>query len=59
MKNLFTPYNIIRFILLVIAIVFLALHIFYRKNGERNSWFLAIGLAATAIANFIIFLKRR
>lgn len=59
MKNLFTPYNIIRFILLVIAIVFLILYMFYRKDGDRNSWFLAIGLAATAIANFLTFFKRR
>lgn len=53
MKEFFTPYNVIRLLLLISGILFLALYIFVKTNGERHCAFLIIGLYSTAFANIM------
>lgn len=53
MKAFFTPYNILRLILLIMGIVFLVLFIFVKSDGERQTKLLIIGLFAVAFSNLM------
>lgn len=55
MKKGFTKYNIIRLLLLIAGITFLALFIFAKVGGERHHLFLMLGLCFVAIANLMGF----